>query len=115
MDRTPEENALMIHQVHASARHWLLVGTVENFARSLSIAAGLLVVGLVATPLGTVLPAVHVPGAGPAPVTLLRPAAVTLTSDDVTTDFESWALMDTRTRKISGSANDTAINDTVSM
>jgi len=33
-DRTPDEDALMIHMVHASAYHWLQVGQPENFARS---------------------------------------------------------------------------------
>jgi hypothetical protein len=33
-DRTPDEDALMIHQAHASAYHWLQVGTPANFARS---------------------------------------------------------------------------------
>jgi DNA-binding transcriptional MerR regulator len=33
-DRTPDEDAQMIHQTHASAYHWLQVGTPENFARS---------------------------------------------------------------------------------
>jgi DNA-binding transcriptional MerR regulator len=33
-DRTPEEDAQMIHQAHASAYHWLQVGTPANFARS---------------------------------------------------------------------------------
>jgi hypothetical protein len=33
-DRTPDEDALMIHTAHASAYHWLQVGKPENFARS---------------------------------------------------------------------------------
>jgi hypothetical protein len=33
-DRTPEEDAEMIHQAHASAYHWLRVGTPANLARS---------------------------------------------------------------------------------
>jgi len=33
-DRTPDDDALMIHIVHASAYHWLQVGKPENFARS---------------------------------------------------------------------------------
>jgi hypothetical protein len=33
-DRTPDEDALLIHMVHASAYHWLQVGKPENFARS---------------------------------------------------------------------------------
>lgn len=33
-DRTPDEDARMIHQAHASAYHWLRVGAPENFARS---------------------------------------------------------------------------------
>ena len=33
-DRTPDEDALMIHMAHASAYHWLQVGTPANFARS---------------------------------------------------------------------------------
>jgi len=33
-DRTPDEDALMIHMVHASAYHWLQIGEPENFARS---------------------------------------------------------------------------------
>jgi hypothetical protein len=33
-DRTPDEDALMIHEAHASAYHWLQVGTPANFARS---------------------------------------------------------------------------------
>jgi DNA-binding transcriptional MerR regulator len=33
-DRTPDEDAQMIHQAHASAYHWLQVGAPENFARS---------------------------------------------------------------------------------
>ena len=33
-DRTPAEDALMIHTAHASAYHWLQVGTPANFARS---------------------------------------------------------------------------------
>jgi DNA-binding transcriptional MerR regulator len=32
-DRTPDEDALMIHQAHASAYHWLQVGTPANHAR----------------------------------------------------------------------------------
>jgi hypothetical protein len=33
-DRTPDDDARMIHQAHASAFHWLQVGQPENFARS---------------------------------------------------------------------------------
>ena len=33
-DRTPDEDALMIHMAHASAYHWLQVGAPENVARS---------------------------------------------------------------------------------
>jgi hypothetical protein len=33
-DRTADDDALMIHMAHASAYHWLQVGTQENFARS---------------------------------------------------------------------------------
>lgn len=33
-DRTPDEDARMIHMTHASAYHWLQVGQPENFARS---------------------------------------------------------------------------------
>src|SRR5580704_605901 len=33
-DRTPDEDALLIHMAHASAYHWLQVGTPENVARS---------------------------------------------------------------------------------
>jgi hypothetical protein len=33
-DRTPDEDARMIHMAHASAYHWLQVGGPENFARS---------------------------------------------------------------------------------
>lgn len=33
-DRTPDEDALMIHEAHASAYHWLQVGTPANAARS---------------------------------------------------------------------------------
>ena len=33
-DRTPDDDALMIHMAHASAYHWLQVGTPENVARS---------------------------------------------------------------------------------
>jgi len=33
-DRTPDEDALMIHMAHASAYHWLQVGAPENTARS---------------------------------------------------------------------------------
>jgi DNA-binding transcriptional MerR regulator len=33
-DRTPDEDARMIHQAHASAYHWLQVGKPEHFARS---------------------------------------------------------------------------------
>ncbi len=33
-DRSRDEDALMIHMVHASAYHWLQVGKPENFARS---------------------------------------------------------------------------------
>jgi len=33
-DRTPEEDDQMVHQAHASAYHWLQVGTPANFARS---------------------------------------------------------------------------------
>ena len=33
-DRTPDEDALMIHVAHASAYHWLQVGAPENIARS---------------------------------------------------------------------------------
>lgn len=32
--RTPDEDALMIHEAHASAYHWLQVGTPANVARS---------------------------------------------------------------------------------
>src|SRR6266511_2795780 len=32
-DRTPEEDDQMVHQAHASAYHWLQVGTPANFAR----------------------------------------------------------------------------------
>jgi tetratricopeptide (TPR) repeat protein len=32
--RTPDEDALMIHEAHASAYHWLQVGTPANAARS---------------------------------------------------------------------------------
>jgi hypothetical protein len=33
-DRTPDDDARMIHQAHASAYHWLQVGRPENLARS---------------------------------------------------------------------------------
>src|SRR5580704_850445 len=33
-DRTPDEDALLIHMAHASAYHWLQVGAPENVARS---------------------------------------------------------------------------------
>jgi ribosomal protein S18 acetylase RimI-like enzyme len=33
-DRTPDDDARMIHMAHASAYHWLQVGTQLNFARS---------------------------------------------------------------------------------
>jgi len=33
-DRTPDDDAAMIHMAHASAYHWLQVGTPRNFARS---------------------------------------------------------------------------------
>jgi DNA-binding transcriptional MerR regulator len=33
-DRTADEDDLMVHQAHASAYHWLQVGTPANFARS---------------------------------------------------------------------------------
>jgi DNA-binding transcriptional MerR regulator len=33
-DRTPDEDALMIHEAHASAYHWTRVGTPANLARS---------------------------------------------------------------------------------
>lgn len=33
-DRTPADDALMIHMAHASAYHWLQVGGPQNFARS---------------------------------------------------------------------------------
>jgi hypothetical protein len=33
-ERTPDEDAQMIHQAHASAYHWLQVGTPANVARS---------------------------------------------------------------------------------
>jgi hypothetical protein len=33
-DRTPDEDALMIHMAHALAYHWLQVGAPENMARS---------------------------------------------------------------------------------
>ena len=33
-DRTPEDDAAMIHMAHASAYHWLQVGTSLNFGRS---------------------------------------------------------------------------------
>jgi hypothetical protein len=33
-DRTRDDDALMIHMAHASAYHWLQVGTPENVARS---------------------------------------------------------------------------------
>jgi len=33
-DRTPDEDARMIHMAHASAYHWLQVGGPENFTRS---------------------------------------------------------------------------------
>jgi DNA-binding transcriptional MerR regulator len=32
-DRTPDEDAQMVHQAHASAYHWLQAGTPENVAR----------------------------------------------------------------------------------
>ena len=32
-DRSPDEDALMIHMAHASNYHWLQVGKPENFAR----------------------------------------------------------------------------------
>jgi hypothetical protein len=32
-DRTPDEDALMVHQAHASLYHWLKVGAPENAAR----------------------------------------------------------------------------------
>jgi DNA-binding transcriptional MerR regulator len=32
-DRTPDEDAQMVHQAHASAYHWLQVGGPEHFAR----------------------------------------------------------------------------------
>jgi hypothetical protein len=58
---------------------------------------------------------VYASAGGDEPPTLLRPADVKLAADTQPTDFESWALTDTRTRKISGSRNDAATNDTVSM
>ncbi|WP_162606106.1 hypothetical protein, partial [Jiangella aurantiaca] len=33
-DRSPDDDVLMIHQAHASAYHWLQVGTPQNVARS---------------------------------------------------------------------------------
>lgn len=33
-DRTPDDDARMIHMAHASAHHWLQVGTPVNFSRS---------------------------------------------------------------------------------
>jgi hypothetical protein len=33
-DRTPDDDARMIHMAHASAYHWLQVGTPQNVARS---------------------------------------------------------------------------------
>src|SRR4051794_29231711 len=33
-DRTPDDDAAMVHMTHASAYHWSKVGTPENFARS---------------------------------------------------------------------------------
>ncbi len=33
-DRTPDEDALLIHTAHASAYHWTVVGEPANFARS---------------------------------------------------------------------------------
>ena len=33
-DRTPDDDARMIHMAHASAYHWLQVGTLLNFGRS---------------------------------------------------------------------------------
>jgi hypothetical protein len=33
-DRSPDEDVLMIHMAHASAYHWLHVGTPQNLARS---------------------------------------------------------------------------------
>nr|WP_281386851.1 helix-turn-helix domain-containing protein [Jiangella mangrovi] len=33
-DRSPADDVLMIHQAHASAYHWLQVGTAQNVARS---------------------------------------------------------------------------------
>ena len=33
-DRTPDEDALLVHTAHASAYHWTVVGQPVNFARS---------------------------------------------------------------------------------
>jgi len=83
------------------------------FLGCLAATLGVLLVGLVAPPLGfrpvpAASPSVSGDG-GQQP--LLRPATVALS----TTGFESWALLDTRTRKLSGSDNLAATTDTVSM
>lgn len=86
---------------------------VPVFLGCLAATLGVLLVGLVAPPLGFRPVPVASPGVSgdDAPQPLLRPAPVALS----TTGFESWALLDTRTRKLSGSDNLAATSDTVSM
>jgi hypothetical protein len=78
------------------------------------MALGLLLVGLVAPPYGSgaAPPARAVAGpvpSGPRPLLQPRPVAFTEAG------FHSWALLDTRTRSISGSGNIADTSDTVSM
>src|SRR4051794_1831990 len=78
-------------------------------------AAGLLVLGLVATPYvaGSVHPATNLSATvDPGPPPLLQPRPVAFTEPAA---FHSWALLNTRTGAISGSGNITETNDTVSM
>jgi hypothetical protein len=77
-------------------------------------ALALLLIGLIATPYGlgaapSTRPTASADASGPAP--LLRPRPVAFSEDG----FHSWALLDTRTRAITGSDNLAATNDTVSM
>jgi hypothetical protein len=80
----------------------------------MAVVAVVVLLGLVFPPIGF-RPAVSssadaaAPANGPPP--LLQPRRVAFT----TPGFQSWALLDTRTRKISGSANSAQTSDTVSM
>jgi len=76
------------------------------------VTAGLLLLGLVKSPfvsLAVPSSSTSATTAGPPPLLRPRPVAVTQTG------YVSWALLDTRTGKISGSPNADATSDTVSM